>query len=215
MARIGTATQPGRTGAGWGRRHRWWWVSSGVLVALLAALVGAHLAAVHRAASASPAAAGAATVMGTPGAVGRLAPDGTFTTTSGQHGSIAALRGQPTLVWFVATWCSSCQAGTQAVAQNLARLRAEHVHVVEVELYKDLGQPGASIAEFARANAGAAANSPDWTFATSSAALSYTYDPQGYLDIYYLLDSAGRIVYINGSPSATLPAVLARAARLA
>src|SRR5581483_10890036 len=50
-------------------------------------------------------------------ALNAVAPDGTFTTQSGTTASIESLRGHPTVVWFVATWCPSCQTGTLSVAQ--------------------------------------------------------------------------------------------------
>lgn len=125
------------------------------------------------------------------------------------------MKGHPALVWFVSTWCSSCQAGTQAMAQNVARLQADGVRVDEVELYQDLGQPGPSITAFARNFAGAESANPDWIFGTSSASLTRTYDPQSYLDIYYLLDAQGQIVYVNGSPGSTMPQLLAAVGRLA
>jgi cytochrome oxidase Cu insertion factor (SCO1/SenC/PrrC family) len=52
--------------------------------------------------------------------VAALASNGSFTTTSGANQTVSALRGQPTLLWFVTTWCSSCQAGTQAMTGQIA-----------------------------------------------------------------------------------------------
>lgn len=147
--------------------------------------------------------------------VGKPAPPGTFTTVAGQTVDIASLRGHPTLVWFVSTWCSSCQAGTQTMAQNVTRLQADGVKVDEVELYRDLGQSGPSITAFAHALAGPQADNPDWTFGTSSASLTRTYDPQSYLDIYYLINARGDITYVNGSPGSTMPQLLAAAGKLA
>lgn len=150
--------------------------------------------------------------MGSPSAAGLLAPNGSFTTTFGQNISVSSLRGKPTLIWFVATWCSSCQAGTQTMAQNIPTLQKDGVRVVEVELYHDLGQPGQGIASFGRQLAGSQYGNPNWIFASSSASLTQTYDPHAYLDIYYLLNSKGRISYVNASPSSTMPSLLAKAA---
>jgi len=148
-----------------------------------------------------------------PPAVGALAPDLTFTTVSGQRLSVADLRGHPALLWFVTTWCSSCQAGTQVMAQDVGRLAADGVRVVELELYGDLGGPGPDIATFGRQNAGPAFADPDWIWGSASRRMSLAYDPAGYLDIYYLLDTHGRIRYVNSSPAATMPDLLAAAAR--
>jgi thiol-disulfide isomerase/thioredoxin len=160
-----------------------------------------------------------ATQAGTAGAAippaGQAAPPGTFTTLAGQNVNVASLVGQPTLLWFVSTWCSSCQAGTQAMAQNLAELHADGVRVDEVELYADLGQSGPSMGSFAKALAGAQYGNPAWTFGVSSPGLTRTYDPQSYLDIYYLLNAKGQIDYVNSSPASTMPQLLAAAGKIA
>lgn len=152
--------------------------------------------------------------MGTPQAVGLAAPNGTLTTVGGKTISVASLAGKPTLIWFVATWCSSCQAGTQAMAANVSKLSADGVRVVEVELHKDLGQPGSSIEAFGKAFAGSQYSNPDWVFAKSSQGLTQTYDPKSYLDIYYLLNSKGQITYVNASPGSTMSALLSQASNV-
>jgi hypothetical protein len=86
--------------------------------------------------------------------------------------------------------------------------------VVELELAGDLGQPGPAIADFAAQLAGTAYHNPDWTFGSASPALTSTYDPNGYLDTYYLLDVAGHAVYVNGSPSATMGQLLGEVAKI-
>jgi hypothetical protein len=116
--------------------------------------------------------------------IGTLAPNSTFTTTTGRTTSITALRGRPTLLWVRHHLVPSCQAGTKAVAHNLPQLKAAGVHVVELELYRDLGQLGPDITTFAHDNAGPSAQNPTWTLGTATADLSRTYDPAAYLDIY-------------------------------
>jgi len=146
--------------------------------------------------------------------VGTIAPNASFSTLQGATVSIASLRGQPTLVWFVATWCSSCEAGTQAMASHISQLRTDGVRVVELEMYNDLGQAGPSMASFAHTYAGQAAANPDWSFGQASEAATLRYDPNGYLDIYYLLNQSGQVVYINSSPAATIGSLLAKARSL-
>ena len=151
---------------------------------------------------------------GTIPAVGSAAPDGTFTTVSGRTVTIGSLRGHKTLLWFVATWCPSCQAGTQVMAGQAARLRAAGVQVIEVEDNADLGQPGPPMSSFARQFAGAASRGPGWTFGTASPALTRAWNPRGYLDVYFLLGSSGRVAYINSGPASTVSQLLARAGGL-
>lgn len=146
---------------------------------------------------------------------GKPALNGSFTTTSGTTETVSALRGRPTLLWLVATWCSSCQAGTAAMAAQISKFAAYHVRVVELEMADDLGQPGPPIAEFGRQFAGRAYHNPDWTFGTASSSLTREYDPNGYLDIYYLFDAHGRVVDVNGAPAATMGQLLSAAAKVA
>jgi thiol-disulfide isomerase/thioredoxin len=192
-------------------RRRWWsWGLGGIILVAVVAVItaaassGASPAALVGGGSAGPAASGHA-----------LAPSGSFTTTVGATETVSSLRGQPTLLWFVTTWCSSCQAGTQAMSAQIPTLAAHHVRVVELELSGDLGQPGPAISDFARQLAGHRYHDPDWTFGTASAALTQTYDPDEYLDVYYLIDAAGHITYANSSPAATMNQLLGAVAKIA
>lgn len=146
--------------------------------------------------------------------IAAVAPDGSFSTTSGATQTVSALRGQATLLWFVSTWCSSCQAGTQAMASRIGYFAAHHVRVVELELADDLGQSGPSITEFAKQLAGPGYRNPNWTFGVASAPLTTAYDAPGYLDIYYLLDASGRLAYTNGSPGTTMSQLLGAVSKL-
>ncbi|MDA8341276.1 MAG: redoxin domain-containing protein [Actinomycetota bacterium] len=143
--------------------------------------------------------------------VGTAAPDGAFTTLAGGTERVEDLRGKPTLLWFVTTWCSSCEAGTQAMAQNVASFAADGVRVVEVENYADLGQSGPAMGSFAKALAGSAYSNPDWTFGEASPALTHTYNPRADLDIYYLIDGKGTITEVNSAPASTMPQLLSAA----
>lgn len=183
------------------RRRRWGWITAVAVVLVGAGVITGLRLTRHADPSAGPSAAATATV-------GQPAPDGTFTTVAGATTTVAALRGRPTLLWFVATWCPSCQAGTPAIAQVFPQLRAAGLRVVEIELYENLGQPGPSIAAFGKSGAGSDYGDPDWVFGTSSASLTRAYDPEGYTDIYYLLDARGSVTYVNGQPASTLPDLL-------
>ena len=201
---TGAAARRGRKARAASRRRWGWIVAVAVVLALAGTIIGLRLAN-HATIAAAP----------TAPAVGQVAPDGTFTTVAGTTTTVASLRGTSTLLWFVATWCPSCQAGTPVVAQQFPQLRADKVRVVEIELFDNIGQPGPSITDFGRTYAGSRYGDPDWTFGTSSAQLTTTYNPNGYTDIYYLLDTTGRVTYINGQPASTMPDLLNHAATLA
>ena len=59
--------------------------------------------------------------------------------------------------------------------------------------------------------AGAAVRHLGWTFGTASQALTRAYNPQGYLDVYFLLGSSGKVAYINSAPASTMSQLLAHA----
>jgi thiol-disulfide isomerase/thioredoxin len=191
------------------RRRRLSWGLGGVILPAVIAVI-----AVAASSGGSLPALGGGGLTG-PAASYGTAPDGSFTTTAGATETVASLRGQPTLLWFVTTWCSSCQAGTQAMSDQIPTLAAHHVRVVELELSDDLGQPGPAISDFARQLAGSRYHDPDWTFGTASPTLTQAYDPNGYLDVYYLIDAAGHITYANSSPAATMSQLLGAAAKIA
>ena len=69
----------------------------------------------------------------------------------------------------------------------------------------DLGYSGAPINTFVDSYAPNATKYSDFHDAFSSYNLSVAYDPDGYLDIYYLIGPNGKILYENYGLSATLP----------
>ncbi|MDA8360173.1 MAG: redoxin domain-containing protein [Actinomycetota bacterium] len=183
-----------------------------MVVALVALVIALHAAS----SSGSSSANGSTTsTSGVSLPVGTTAPNGVITTLSGTTETVAALRGKPALIWFMTTWCSSCQAGTQAMAQNIATLAADGVRVVQVENYADLGQSGPAMGTFARTLAGSAFTNPDWTFGEASSSLTHTYNPKAYLDLYYLINAEGKITYVNSAPASTMPQLLSAAKALA
>ena len=146
--------------------------------------------------------------------VGGQAPAGTFTAVDGATIDVAAYRGRPTLLWFIATDCSSCTASIPAVADHLAALHADGVNVAVIDLYGDLGQgPTAAhaLSQVERKLAAAKVNDPAWTWGISSRDLSYRYDPFGAPDVYYVIDPTGRITYRNGVPVSTMNDLLRHA----
>lgn len=143
-----------------------------------------------------------------------IAPDGTFTTVHGKPTLISDLQGHPALVWFVSTECGSCEAGTQAMAVRINQFARHGVKVVELRLADNLGAGGTDIATFGRQLTGAKFTNPDWIWGEASQTLTRTYDPKGYLDIYYLLDASGRIIYYNSAPDSTMNVLLQQVSAL-
>ena len=77
---------------------------------------------------------------------GAAAPDFTFTDPQGASHSLSSFFGKPIVLWWVATWCSSCVQGTQIFAQQYySQYHSAGVTLLEIESYNDLGQPGPSI----------------------------------------------------------------------
>jgi thiol-disulfide isomerase/thioredoxin len=141
--------------------------------------------------------------------VGAQAPDMRFTTMDGNQRKLSEFRGQPVMLWLFATWCPSCQAGTEAVAQNFDRLKQAGLQIIQLKLYNNLGYSGPAVADFASRYAGSVSASSRWLWGEASEQGSYTYDSKGYPDIYFLIDKEGVIRAISGAPDATMPQILA------
>ncbi len=152
-----------------------------------------------------------------PAAPGALAPNGTYTTPSGATNTIAALRGRPTMVWFVAWGCASCAASIPVVAANLGELTHMGFRVLSLGLfgYFPPGRKGvAELLSFGRAAARSNIARPGWSWGLASKALSIGYDPEAVPDLYVLIDSSGHIRYRNAGPVSTMPQLIEAAARV-
>ncbi len=167
-------------------------------------------------------ATGAASLSSSPSSSVPLAPDGTFTTLNGRTMTIASLRGEPAMVWLVVNSCSSCFSSVPDVAKHLPQLTSGGLRVVTLGLYGSVppGKQGlAQISSFGQAsisNAGIDMTIPrsDWIWGVASKKLSQTYDPSGTPDVYVLIGPGGHVRYRNSVPIATMPGLLAAAARI-
>ena len=99
----------------------------------------------------------------------------------------------------------SCVAGTQAIARNMSFFSNKNITVLELELYNNLGYSGPPINDFVNTSSANASDSSRIISAYASYNMSELYDPKAYLDLYYLINKNGRVVYVNGSPSFTMP----------
>lgn len=134
---------------------------------------------------------------------GERAPDILISLINGTTTTLNKFYGHPVLLWFVATWCTSCQQGAQLLAsQYYSQLRSEGVTLLTVESYNNLGYSGPTMSQFAAQYAGGS-STPGWLFATTTQNATYTYNPQADLDIYYLIGPSGIIVTTGvGLPTA-------------
>lgn len=124
---------------------------------------------------------------------GETAPDFRITLLNGSSTSLSSFRGHTVLLWFVTTWCSSCQLGAQELASSYySALSSKGITILTVELYNDLGQPGPSLGQFAM-QYGNGPSSRGWSYGNATQSVAYTYDPRAYLDVYYVIGANGTI----------------------
>jgi len=135
--------------------------------------------------------------------VGDTAPDIAITLTNGTTVYLSNFQPRPVLLWFVATWCTSCYE-TQPIinSQYYPTLNSKGVELVTVEVYKDFNQsaPAGSgvpntIAEFAKLGGGP--GKPGWSYGTSDWRATHTYDPAANLDTFYVINQYGVITMTN------------------
>jgi len=125
--------------------------------------------------------------------VGQTAPDFTFADLAGTSHSLSSFQGHPLVLWWVALFCSSCSQGTQYFSQSYySQYHASGVLLVEVEDYNDLGQPGPSLSTFASQNG--YSGQSGWVLGQGSSSGTTAYNPNGYLDVYYVISSSGTVV---------------------
>ena len=141
--------------------------------------------------------------------VGAPAPDIAFTTVDGAERRLSEFGGRPVMLWLFATWCPTCIAGTFAVAAEFDRLKQAGIQIIQLKLYNNLGYEGPSVTEFASRHARAVAPSPDWLWGDASREGSFTYDPRGYPDIYFLIDKEGILRTVAPAPHVTMNKILA------
>ncbi len=136
--------------------------------------------------------------------IGEKAPNESFILLNGTTENINNYKGRTILLWLMTTWCSSCAQSTAVIANNMTFFKNHNVTVFEIENYEDLEQSGLAIGPFINDYAHNSTGAKEINGGLSSKGLTFTYNPKGYLDIYYLIAPNGTIYYINGSPVVTI-----------
>jgi hypothetical protein len=144
--------------------------------------------------------------------VGDAIPSFSYRLLNGHELSPKTLRGKRYVLWMVASWCSSCQAGSSVVGDHIAYLRSRGVSVVELRLANDLGAPGPGLAQFQKA-VGTNANASNWYWGELTEAQTLALDSKGYADLYYLVNADGTIAQISGNPAGTWDTIASFAAK--
>lgn len=175
-------------------------------LALIAFAAYGAMAAIGSIASGPGSAANAQTLA--PVKIGAPAPDITFTTADGTERRLSEFRGQPVMLWFFATWCPTCMVGTVAVAGIFDQLKQADIQIIQLRLYNNLGASGPSVEDFATQYANSVPRSPNWLWGDASLVASYTYDPSGYPDIYFLIGRDGIVQEIAPAPHVTMNIIL-------
>ena len=127
---------------------------------------------------------------------GETAPNYPFQLANGSIENVDSYHGEPLLLWFVATWCSSCAQGNVVAANNLAFFKEHNVKIVELEQYDDLGYSGVPISQFI-SEYGDNNTYVQGGVAGYNMTLAYNTPPTLQLDIYYLIGPNGKIVYVG------------------
>lgn len=186
-----------------GRRRNGFFRAALARVAGLSLLIGAVIA------TTIPTATGAAEKQRPePPSVGAQAPEIAFVASDGKEHKLSEFRGRPVMLFLFASWCPTCVYGTQELARQFNRHKEAGLQIIQLRLYKNLGYPGPSMADFAKENAKGIDGLGSWLWGEASREVSFTYDPWGYPDIYFLIDGDGTIHEINTAPEATIDSII-------
>ncbi len=133
--------------------------------------------------------------------IGHRVPPVTYSLLDGRTLHSARLRGHKYILWVMATWCPSCQAGSTLMAQHVADLQRAHAALVEMEAYDNLGGSGPSLASI-KAGIGSPGDAPNWYWGVLTRQQTLLLDPKGLMDVFYLVDEHGTVVAQGMAPAA-------------
>ena len=140
-------------------------------------------------------------------AKGQAAPDFTVRTMGGGQFALADHAGQPTLLMFGASWCSSCLYEAKNLAQVYAQYKDRGLNVIVLDT--QAGDTDAELQNF-REQAG----NPDYVWAfDDNYALTQAFKVRS-LDTTVLIDPSGKIVYEDEYPTPLEPLLQAAKAVL-
>lgn len=137
---------------------------------------------------------------------GKPAPEAHFTTLSGEDTHLSDFKGQKVMFWLLATWCPSCIAGAQVLAENNDKLG--DLTIITLETYGNAGYPGPSMEEFAKKYAPQMLSAHNWLWGDASQEATSVYNPRNYPDIFFLVDENGTLRDIDGAPAATINKII-------
>jgi len=135
------------------------------------------------------------------------APD-TYFYVNSKKISLKKFEGKKIMLWLFSTWCPSCIVGFQALAKKQDELKKNKLTIIVLRNYKNGGYPGPTVIEFAKKYGKNLLKAKNWVFGEASNNLENIYNPKKYPDIYFLINSKGIIVDMNGAPAATIDNIL-------
>ena len=121
------------------------------------------------------------------------APTFTVATVNGEHFSLATQRGRPVVLYFMAAWCTSCLAESNALGQ-IQQKYGDRVRIVLVDIDGKVDSPGA-VRDFVDRSQGP---SRYWVI-DSNGTIAHAYGITS-LDTTYVIDKRGHIAYSNNRP---------------
>jgi cytochrome oxidase Cu insertion factor (SCO1/SenC/PrrC family) len=121
------------------------------------------------------------------------APTFTVATVNGPRFSLAAQRGRPVVLYFMAAWCTSCLAESNALGQ-IQQKYGDRVRIALVDIDDKVDTPAALRAFVARSGG----PSRYWVLDRHTA-IAQTYGVQA-LDTTYVINRQGGIAYSNNRP---------------
>lgn len=120
------------------------------------------------------------------------APDFSVATVNGPRFSLAGQRGRPVVLYFMAAWCTSCLAESNALGRIQQRY-GDRVRIVLVDMNGNVDNPGA-VRTFVERSQGP---SRYWTIdAHGTIASAYSVTS---LDTTYVIDKRGHVAYSSNT----------------